>query len=376
MRLTSFCCDSHWPALCQAQFPKSAGALADGYSHCPAPASDLVAEKMKELGPVNMMAAPKSADLFQVSMWGCTADMVRTSYEVLGMGVLKFVSKGSREFTCISMQHAEEMVRTICEKEELVPPEPQQGNPRLKMLATFLHERLNKNGLSHVADLPGLVAYRAACPPGSLCYIPSGCIFSERTLNGAVTMGWRCSVVESPAAIPMLSALASDGMFASKSASALEKLVKELTQVASTQGQGRAIANAPAEGTETAEARGPAAAEPSVAPMLEQKTESVPESAPAPAMPSAPAAAAPVPAEVEAEAEVPQPAAQATQAAAAATLEMSSESPSNLVAAAVAPVAPAAAPKAKADKKVDNKRAAAEVPAADAAATKKKKGKS
>ena len=83
----------------QAQFPNSRGAQDDGYSHCPAPGSDSVREKMLELAPPSLMPLSKSPEVQNVSMWGSTADMVRTSYELLGMGALKYTSKGSREFT-------------------------------------------------------------------------------------------------------------------------------------------------------------------------------------------------------------------------------------------------------------------------------------
>ena len=92
----------------------------------------------------------------------------------------------------------------------------------------FWPNRLNKNGLAHVADLPDIQAWRGACQAGSLCFIPTGCIFSERTLNGSLTMGWRCSLVESKEAVTILEKLRDEAMFAEKSAQALKKLIKDV----------------------------------------------------------------------------------------------------------------------------------------------------
>ena len=212
--------------ILQAQFPKCKGAQEDGYSHCPAPASDGVLQKILELGPSSLIPVPTCPEVQQVSMFGCAPDMCRTAFELLGCGVLKYTGKGSREFTCVSLDNAVKMMETICEKQGRPTPEAKPGNPLLKVLASFLHDGLDKNGLAQLGDVPGLVAYRGMCPPGSLCFMPSGCIFSERTLNGVMAHGWRCSVVEHHDALKVLQALANDGFFGARSVDVLKKLIK------------------------------------------------------------------------------------------------------------------------------------------------------
>ena len=197
----------------------------------------MIREKMMELAPPSLLPISKTTEVSGVSMFGTTAEMVRTAYEVLGLGALKFTCKGSREVTCVSMENAVKMVRAICDGKEEPVPEPQQGLPMLKMLATFLHGKLDKVGLAHVAGVEGLVAHRGTCPAGSLLYIPTGYIICERTLNGALSLGWRCSIVESPHALSTMSELLRSGGFGPKSAKVLEKLAKELGGLASASTQ-------------------------------------------------------------------------------------------------------------------------------------------
>ena len=212
MKITRY--DASW--LWQAQFPNSKGALDDGYSHCPAPASESVREKLLELAPPSMCKFNHSMDLNSVSMWGSTGDMVRTSYEVLGLGSLRFTCKGEREITVVSLKQAEQMMNVICDKEELVPPtsdasSQSQGVPLMRLFATFLHDHLDAKGLSHLSEAAGVVAYRVTCPAGSLMYLPTGSIYSERSLNGSLVHGWRISIVESIEAGGTLQGLASNG---------------------------------------------------------------------------------------------------------------------------------------------------------------------
>ena len=243
----------------QAQFPKSKGALDDGYSHCPAPSSDGVREKMLELAPASLVPLSRVPEVQNLSMWGTTADMVRTSYELLGMGVLKYTCKGSREFTCVSLDNAVKIVDRICEKEGIPTPQAQSGSPLLKVLASFLHERLDKAGLAHISDLPDLVAYRATCPPNSFCFIPAGCIFSERTLNGCMAMGWRCSIVERQETRAMFDKFIKHGYFGQMTVEVLKKVIKDMEVAAA----GSKPAPAPpAEPEPAAEAQATAAAAP------------------------------------------------------------------------------------------------------------------
>ena len=212
----------------QAQFPNSKGAQDDGYSHCPGPATEQVREKLLELAPRSLRPLDKAHEAAGVSMWGSTASMVRTSYDVLGLASMRFNCKGSREITCITFTEAEKMMETICDKEELVPPTTASPDvPLLRSLATFLHDRLDAKGLAHIADLPGLAAYRATCPPGSLLYLPSGTIFSERSLNGALCFGWRLSVVESEAGVLRLKALLERGGFGPRSQKLLASVISK-----------------------------------------------------------------------------------------------------------------------------------------------------
>ena len=179
------------------QFAKSAGAQEKRLLALRSPSSDMIREKMMEL-PAFAAPNQQTTEVSGVSMFGTTAEMVRTADEVLGLGTLKFTCNRACEITCVSMDNALKMVRAICDGKEEPVPEPQQGLPLLKMLSTFLHGNLDKVGLAHVGSVEGLAAYRGTCPAGSLCYIPTGYIVCERTLNGAVSMGWRCRVRACP----------------------------------------------------------------------------------------------------------------------------------------------------------------------------------
>ena len=120
-------------------------------------------------------------------------------------------------------------MQAVRDKAEIPVPTAQQGSPLLKVLSSFLHERLDKTGLAVIAELPGLVAYRVTCPPGSMCFIPSGSVFSERTLNGGITSGWRCSIVQDKPAINTLEYLMNQGHFGEKSAQVLGRVMKEVS---------------------------------------------------------------------------------------------------------------------------------------------------
>ena len=111
-----------------------------------------------ELGPSSLLPVSTCPEVQQVSMFGCGPDMCRTVFEFLGCGVLKYTGKGSREFTCVSFENAVKMMDLICKKQGTPTPVAKAGNPLLKVLASFLRERLDKSGLAHLDDLPGLVA--------------------------------------------------------------------------------------------------------------------------------------------------------------------------------------------------------------------------
>ncbi|CAE7257737.1 unnamed protein product [Symbiodinium sp. CCMP2592] len=218
-------------SLFKASFPKSNGAQQEGYSHCAAPATDDVREKLMELAPSTSVKLTKCCEIQGVSMWGCTADMIRTSYELLGLGALKFASRGTRELTCISFDNVTNIIEKICSKLD----------ETMRMMSTFLHDRLDKNGLVHIEELPDLEAFRITCPPGSMCYIPSGYIFSERTLNGQMTYGWRCTVVESCNVAKLMQKFIDDGCLGKQSMQVLEKAVKEIAKPAQSNGGNAAV---------------------------------------------------------------------------------------------------------------------------------------
>ena len=181
-----------------------------------------------ELAPPSLVKLTKTPEVQAISMWGNTPDCVRTSHELLGLAALKFVCRGAKEITAISYKHAMEVMEEICSKDDVPCPRAKQGLPLLRVLSSFLHEHLDKKGLAHVAEIPGLVAFRATCPPGSLCYMPSGYIFSERSLNGQLSYGWRASMVESASVEPFLRNLVDQGCMGNMAVQVLQKVLKEM----------------------------------------------------------------------------------------------------------------------------------------------------
>ena len=61
---------------------------------------------------------PPTLDATRVFMWGLKEDYVRSSYECLGMGSLRFMVKGSRETAMMPMEHAQKTLKGICDAEE------------------------------------------------------------------------------------------------------------------------------------------------------------------------------------------------------------------------------------------------------------------
>lgn len=214
----------------QVQFPDSKGFADDGYSQCPAPTSATVRDKMVEVAPSSMVPLPKELDQFKVSMWGNRDDMVRSSFETLGMAALRFTSKGSREICCVSLETAELILKTVYDKLEQPPPTPEVGRSWPKVLAECLQTQLGKSGLALLSELEGLTAFRTTLTAGSLCFVPSGYIWSERTVGGQFCYGWRTSIVESKGAVKVLDKLHKSGCWGPKSASALQEVVALATK--------------------------------------------------------------------------------------------------------------------------------------------------
>ena len=67
-----------------------------------------------DLAPPSTVKLTKCPEIQDVSMRGCTADMARTSYELLGLGALKFASRGTRELTCVSFDNVLSIIEKIC----------------------------------------------------------------------------------------------------------------------------------------------------------------------------------------------------------------------------------------------------------------------
>ena len=221
---------SDYPA--QVQFPDSKGYTDDGYSQCPAPNAADVQKKFVDALPKGAFADlhRSKAEVFRVHMWGNKADMVRSSFEVLGLATLKYTSKGSREVCCIPMKLAEKILTAVHDKLEQPLPIASAGRCQLRILAECMQSQLGPAGLSLADKIDVVEAYRATVHAGSLMYIPSGYIFSERTVGGQLCLGWRMSCVESSHAadvvIPHLKSTAIG--FGPKSVSTLAGILDEV----------------------------------------------------------------------------------------------------------------------------------------------------